>query len=268
MRIHLICSDERALEMQVKGETLLITGATSGIGRQMAVRLARYNQVIAAGRSAEKLDDLAAQSANIVPLAFYVSDSKSTPLVKKNLQEIAPKIDRVILNAGDCQYLTPQHIDWTVLDKMMSVNYFGWVNTLKVSMELLEKSPKPHIVGIGSQVIFAPFSKAEGYGASKAAATYFLKSLALDLHHRGIDVSVIHPGFVDTPLTRKNDFPMPFLMDVDEACERILAAIASRDREAIFPKRLYWLLALSKILPGYWFNKMATPHETKQTSTY
>ncbi len=252
--------------MQIKGETLLVTGATSGIGREMTLRLAEHNQVIAMGRSTQKLGDLAVESDNIVPLIFDVSDSASIPQVKQKLQATCSRLDRVILNAGDCQYLNPSHIDWSIIERMMSVNFFGWVNTLKVSMELLEKSPKPHIVGIGSQVICAPFSKAEGYGASKAAATYFLKSLALDLHHRGIDVSVIHPGFVDTPLTQKNDFPMPFLMSVDSACEQILAATASRARETIFPKRLYWLLALSKILPGYWFNKMAARHEPEKTT--
>jgi len=161
--------------MWIKGETLLITGATSGIGREMALRLAEHNQVIATGRSAKKLENLTTESENIVPLVFDVSDSFSLPHVKRKLQTICPKLDRIILNAGDCQYLTPRNLDWSIIERMVSVNFFGWVNTLKVSMELLEKSNRPHIVGIGSQVIFAPFSKAEGYGASKAAATYFFR---------------------------------------------------------------------------------------------
>jgi short-subunit dehydrogenase len=105
---------------------------------------------------------------------------------------------------------------------------------------------------VASQVTNAPFAKAEAYGASKAALQYFFNSLRIDLAPENIDVSVVNPGFVDTPLTRKNDFDMPFLMDVDDAAQRIIKQLSSRPRSYSFPKRLQALLLTSRLMPGTW----------------
>lgn len=242
--------------MDITGETILITGASSGIGRALAISLAEHNIVIALGRNGAKLGEMASGSDNIHPLIFDVSDATAIHELERKLQQLVPHIDRIILNAGDCRYLEPEHLEWSHFDRMMDVNFFGWINVLRASMPLLEKSQHPHVIGVASQVVFAPFSRASAYGASKAAAAYFLKSLALDIAYKNIDTSVIYPGFIDTPLTQKNDFAMPFLMSVESATERMLGAIAQRKREYIFPKRLKWLLNVSKIAPNFWFHKM------------
>jgi len=218
--------------------------------------LAQHNKVIAVARNEEALNELKASSVNIHTLVFDVSDNTQIATAKTHLEQLCPHLDRVILNAGDCVYLQPENIDWSIFEKMLAVNFFGWINTLRLTLELLEKAKKPHIIGIASQVIYAPFSRAEAYGASKAAAAYLLRSLALDLKFRNIDCSVIYPGFVDTPLTRNNRFSMPFLMQVDEAALRIIKAIDKRLPEHSFPRRLKCMLLLSKIMPKLWFNKM------------
>ena len=118
---------------------------------------------------------------------------------------------------------------------------------------------------IGSQVTAAPFARAEAYGASKAALRYFCDSLRIDLAGEGMDVTLVNPGFVDTPLTRRNDFPMPFLMDVEMAAQRIVKNIESRPRAYSFPLRLSAMLFLSKLMPGAW-QKMVAPKTEYTTS--
>jgi short-subunit dehydrogenase len=123
-------------------------------------------------------------------------------------------------------------------------------------------SDKPHIVGISSLAMLVPFSKAEVYGASKAALSYFLKSLRMDLRASHIDVTEVLPGFVTTPLTSKNTFNMPFVMSAEEAALRIVQGVRSRPRTFAFPKRLFWLLRLWSHLPALWERLMSPKNIT------
>lgn len=250
--------------MAITGETILITGASSGIGRALTLKLANHNTLIIVGRNKDMLAELKKTSPNIQPLVFDVSDSSQLASSKQQLLQLCSHLDRVILNAGNCIYLDPNDIDWSIFENMMAVNFFGWINTLQLTLDLLQQAKRPHIVGVASQVIYAPFSRAEAYGASKAAASYFLRSLALDLKFKNIDTSLLHPGFVDTPLTQKNHFPMPLLMSAEDAAERMLLAIEKRIPEYAFPRRLKIILALAKILPGFWFKKMAYRPESNE----
>ncbi len=238
-----------------------ITGASSGLGRSLALQLAdQGNRVIASARNQAELDKLAAQNTNIVALPCDITDEEAMEALRPLLVEISPTLDQVILNAGNCEYLDFPDPDWSAVRRVMEVNFFGTLNCVKLALPLLRKSnsDRPHVVAVVSQVTAAPFPRAEAYGASKAAMRYFFDSLRMDLAADDIDVTVVNPGFVDTPLTRKNDFPMPFLMQVDEAAERIVKNIAARPRQYSFPLRLSALLSLSKILPGVW-QKMVAP---------
>jgi short-subunit dehydrogenase len=143
----------------------------------------------------------------------------------------------------------------------MAVNVFGTVNTINAALPLLMKSEKQlkikgHVLGICSQVIFAPFTRAELYGASKAAMDYLLHSLRLDLAIYHIDISVVYPGFVDTPLTKKNGFSMPFLQTPEQAAKHIHRAVLKRPRRYVFPKILHVCLSLNRIFPSVWENLM------------
>ncbi len=241
--------------------TIWITGASSGLGRSLALALAgKGNRVIASARNQAELDKLAELDANIVALACDITDETALEAAGERILEIAPHLDQVILNAGNCEYLDFPEPDWAAIRRVMEINFFGTVNCVKMALPLLRRSTggRPHIVAVASQVTAAPFPRAEAYGASKAAMQYFFDSLRLDLAAEGIDITTVNPGFVDTPLTRKNDFPMPFLMDVDQAAARIVKNIESRPLSYSFPLRLSAMLALSKLLPGVW-QKMVAP---------
>lgn len=248
--------------------TIWITGASSGLGRSLALSLAgKGNRVIASARNEAELDKLVELDANIVALPCDITDEAGLEEAAKRILEISPHLDQVILNAGNCEYLDFPQPDWAAIRRVMEINFFGTVNCVKMALPLLRQSVngRAHIVGVASQATAAPFPRAEAYGASKAALRYFFDSLRIDLAAEDIDVTVVNPGFVDTPLTRKNDFPMPFLMDVDEAASRIVKNIESRPRNYSFPLRLSAMLALSKLLPGLW-QKMMLP-KNNQSNT-
>lgn len=237
----------------ISGEIIWLTGASSGIGRELARQLAQSgNRVIASARNKDALEQLAGELPSVTPLVFDVSDESSVATVKASLHKITDRLDRIILNAGTCEYLDIQAPDWSMIARMHAVNCAGMANTLAAGFDLLKKAPAPHVVGVSSQVINAPFPRAEAYGASKAAANYFLQALRMDLKQFGIDVSVILPGFVDTPLTRRNDFPMPFLMSAESAAAKMLRAMEKRVFTFAFPRRLSLLLWFARSMPRLW----------------
>ncbi len=249
------------------GEVIWITGASSGIGRDLALALAEAGAtVIASARRQQDLDQLAAEHEQIIPLVFDVTDESLIESTQAQIQQHSPYLDRVILNAGTCEYLDIANPDWQMMQRVMATNYFGAVNTLAVAMPLLQAcregqhnaSKRAHIVGVVSLATVVPFSRAEAYGASKAAMQYFLDSLRIDLHNDAIDVTVINPGFVKTPLTDKNDFSMPFLLDSDEAAQRMIKAIIKRPQQHDFPGRLKYLLKTLGFIPLLW-NRVIAP---------
>jgi NAD(P)-dependent dehydrogenase (short-subunit alcohol dehydrogenase family) len=244
-------------------KVIWVTGASSGLGRSLALRLAGGGAtVIASARNQQALDELATQHRNIHPLAIDITDQAACEALPARMAEITPHLDQAILNAGACEYLDFPDPDWEAIRRVMEVNFFGTVNCVKFALPLLRKSRanRAHLVVVASQVTAAPFPRAEAYGASKAALQYFFDSLRLDLAREDIDVSVVNPGFVDTPLTRRNDFAMPFLMDVEEAARRIACKLQARPRRYAFPLRLSLLLGISRILPGLW-QKLVMPQK-------
>jgi len=124
---------------------------------------------------------------------------------------------------------------------VMHVNFMGTVYCIEGAMPLLRAGNDPYLVGMSSTAAYAGLPRAEAYGASKAAVRYLFQSLDVDLHGKGMDVSVILPGFVETPLTDKNDFPMPMRITVDKAVSHILSGLDRRSREIAFP----WVFALA-----------------------
>ena len=245
----------------ITGETIWITGATSGIGYSLALAFANnHNTVIISGRNKDKLNEMTSMFSSMRSVQFDVTSRHEIDRVKNELALISPTIDRVILAAGNCEYLSfknPENDDENldIVERIMQVNLVGMVNCIHAALGLLKNANNPHIVGICSLASEAPFPRAEAYGASKAAAKYLLESLRIDLGVYNIDVTTILPGFVDTPLTRKNNFSMPFLMSADTACKRILGATSKRKMHYAFPKRLAFILWLARLFPRTWLRQ-------------
>lgn len=232
-------------------KTVLISGASSGIGEALAINLAsRGWRVLAGGRNIERLQKLCQQNSNIKTLVCDVTEQSQV----SNIAETLPALDMLILNAGNCEYINdPVHFDSALFKRVIDTNLISVGYCLEYWL------PKVNVHGqlafTSSSASFLPLPRAEAYGASKAALTYLAKTLSIDLAPHHIDVSVINPGFVKTPLTDKNDFAMPFLLTSEEAAKRIFNGVALRKAYFSFPKRFTYTLKLMRLLPNVIWQK-------------
>ena len=227
---------------------ILITGATSGIGRQLALDYHRDNhQVWALGRNQKALDELSAEGLQAVRI-----DLEDRDMARDWFTAMTP-IDLAILNAGSCEYVDLPEFDSELVSRVMRTNVESMAVSIEGVLPLLRQGERPHLVAVGSSAAYVPLSRAEAYGASKAAIEYMIRTLRIDLYREKIDVSLVCPGFVKTPLTDRNEFSMPFRLSVEEASDRIRHGIEKRRLEIHFPKRLTFILkALSLIPEALW----------------
>lgn len=234
---------------------ILITGATSGIGKELAIAYTKAShKVFALGRNQQILTELK-DIYNIIPIAADVTSLDDLNAAAIRINNEVSHIDLLILNAGTCEYIDVESFSHKPFRNVMEINFFGTVNCLEIFLPLLKKSPHPHLVGVVSMAYYLPLSRAEAYGASKAATNYLFETLAIDLKNDNIDVTVVNPGFVETPLTKRNDFPMPFMVSANEATQIILEGIQERKTEISFPKKLTIPMKLLSLLPRTWWRK-------------
>ncbi len=255
----------------IENKTIWITGAGSGIGKSLAIKLASSNNtVVISGRSRDKLQKVvdeaslhASSKVNIHILPFDVTQDKDVNKISSELFELAPRLDIIVACAGHCEYIDDLVLDINAFRRVFDVNVFGAVNTVNAAMPLLKntinhnQSARPQIVSVASLSYLAAFPRAEAYGASKAANNYLFNALYVDCANLPIDVTVVNPGFVKTPMTDTNDFDMPFLMSPEDAAERIIKGIVKRKRVVNFPKRLLLFLMIANHLPFLWFGALA-----------
>jgi NAD(P)-dependent dehydrogenase (short-subunit alcohol dehydrogenase family) len=246
-----------------------VTGASSGIGHALCLHFAKQGCiVIATARSQSGLEATYANQAAVHCLAGDVTDGTKMQQLGEQIGQRFGYLDQLFVNAGNCEYVDQLPVDVSLTERLMAVNFHGAIHTINAGLPLLKNCPKQAtIVGICSQVIFAPFCRSEGYGASKAALDYFLKSLRLDLHSSNIDVTIAYPGFVKTPLTDKNTFDMPFLISAEQAAARIDQGLISQRPSIIFPRRLKLMLGISRWLPSLWQQWMLKGQTAQLAST-
>lgn len=224
---------------------ILITGATSGIGRQLVLDYAQQGMdVIACGRNQEKLTELETECNGIETLCFDITDPHACVNALAHLPE---GIDGWIFNAGDCLYLEDGVIDLAVVKRVMDCNFYGLVHCLFACQGYFQ--PGHQVVVVGSIASHIPLPRAEVYGASKAAVDYFANTLAIPYRQRGIYLSLVYPGFVDTPLTQKNTFAMPGVISRERASEIIIKQLSRKKPHIYFPRRLTWVIRFLALLP-------------------
>ena len=231
---------------------VLITGATSGIGLALAkLYKSHHHEVIGIGRNKQVLIALENEGIEVWQL-----DLVNLNCTRNTFQKLAEKhklIDLAILNAGNCEYVDCKSFNAELIKRVFDANIITLANSIEGVLPLLRNSQKPHLAGVASMAGYLPLSRAEAYGASKVAANYLLETLAIDLKEENISVSVINPGFVKTPLTLKNDFPMPFALDVDCAAEIIFKGLAAKKSEIDFPLRLTIPMKFMSLMPRSWW---------------
>ncbi|CAM2974458.1 SDR family oxidoreductase [Vibrio mytili] len=233
--------------------SVLITGATSGIGRQLARDYADSGwHVIACGRNQSVLSELASASPNIETLRFDVTQYEDTLQALASLKSVP---DTWIFNAGGCEYMDDGIVDAKLMARIMDVNVIGVANCIEACQQYFVHGHKVVIVGSIASEVALP--RAEAYGASKAAVSYFARTLAIDLKKKGIKVVTVFPGFVETPLTDKNTFEMPMIISAKQASESIRRQLTTNKSHIYFPARFTGMLRLLSLLPYGWQAKLA-----------
>ncbi len=230
-------------------QRIWLTGASSGIGEALARALQpRCQHLFISARNAEKLAHLAEPFGNVTAISADVTDSGSLAHARSVIKQLGG-LDTLIANAGTCEYVDVSEFDAELIERVMNTNFFGLTRSVEAALPLLRQSQRGYLVAVSSSSTWLAMPRAQAYGASKAAVNYFMESMRADLAPLGMDVSVILPGFVKTPLTDQNDFDMPMMISAEDAALRIIQGLEQRRFAIHFPKRFTVLLKLLGCLP-------------------
>lgn len=237
----------------LKDSVAWVTGASSGLGLAVAKELVgRGCRVAISARSVDVLERLADEWGRdrVLPVPLDVTDREANLEAVRRIEARFGCMDIAFLNAGTCEYLDVLNFDSRMFERMMRTNFLSMVYGVEAALPALRRSTDPQLIGMSSPVRYGGLPRAEAYGASKAAGAYFMESLRLDLLPDRIPVSVVSPGFVRTPLTDRNDFPMPMRMEPDGAARIIADGIEKRKPHIHFPLLFSASFGLLSALPS------------------
>ena len=268
-RVHRDSSSKRGRDahdsgrMNWDGKIVFLTGASSGIGEALALALAKKGAVLGlVARRKELLEDLADRcrcaGGKARVFAIDVTDEESVALAADELRGEFGKIDIMIANAGisggddDTRAYKPRSVK-----KVIDINLCGAVNAVHAVVPKMIERGSGHLVAISSLAGFRGLPKSAAYSASKAGMTAFFESVRLDLKPKGIDVTIIQPGFIRTPLTSGRANKMPFLMELEKAIPHFITAIERKKRFAAFPWQLATIVRAGKFMPAWLYDRIA-----------
>ncbi len=234
------------------GKVVWLVGASSGIGRATAQLLhERGAQVVVSARNAVALQAFEAQHAGSLGLVLDATDRTAMNAAAGRIVERFGRIDLAVYCAGYYKAMRATQFDLDEMLKHDHVNYVGALHMLDVVLPVLLRQKAGHVSLVSSVAGYRGLPNSLAYGPTKAALINLAQTLYLDLHPVGLGVSVINPGFVETPLTSKNEFAMPALIKPEQAAAEIVKGWQAGDFEIHFPKRFtLWLKALSHV--GDW----------------
>jgi short-subunit dehydrogenase len=230
-----------------------VTGASSGIGREVAAQLARSGWTVAvSARRREELESLAAEHpGRIIVAPLDITDAAAVAGGLREAEaQAGRKVVRAVLNAGTYLRDTAPDFDAGRFRKQVEVNLIGTANCLEALLPGMIVAKRGQIGVVGSLAGLAGLPAAVTYSTTKAGLLAMCQSLKFDLDRAGVGISAILPGFVKTPLTAKNEFPMPYLMEVADAASAILAGLDAGRFIVAFPGGLAWPLRFLRILPA------------------
>lgn len=232
-----------------------VTGAGKGMGRALALRLARDGWTVhASARTKDDLEDLANEAnglrGDIVPKPLDICDAEACAETVNKINDDGP-LGLVILNAGTHIPTPAKDFQLDAVNTLIDVNLRGTTNCLVPVMEAMRGQGYGKIGVVASVAGYKGLPSAAAYSATKAGTIALCQSLHPELRAEGVWLSVINPGFVRTPLTDKNDFPMPFLMEVDDAVSAIIKGLERDTFEIAFPTRFVLILKFLRLLPDW-----------------
>ena len=229
-----------------------ITGASSGIGKALAVKFATEGwQIAASARRENLLQELNKEYVNIHSFPVDVTDNEKVKIVFNDIISKLKNIDLCVFCSGIHDPKSERKINIQSIRRIMEVNFFGTLNTINAAKDYFINKKSGHISIVSSVAGYRGLPNSTGYGASKAALNNLAESLYFDFGRHNVRVSLVSPGFIKTPMTDKNQFRMPFLKTPEFAAEKIYNGLVNGSNfEIDFPKELTLILKLLKILPN------------------
>lgn len=258
-------------------KVVLITGASSGIGRGLAVELARRGAKLGlVARRKDVLDEIIrdiggnedsnghSRPANVLAVTGDVQDANSMQAAAEHLQSQFGRIDVLIANAGIGGNDDPAHLDAAKFANVISTNVIGVSNSVAAVVPDMVKRGSGQLVVISSLAAYRGLPKSAAYCASKAAVSAMFESLRLDLKPRGIDVTIIHPGFIKTPLTAGRRAKLPWFLELEPAVKKILSAIEKRKKSYAFPWQLATIVRTGMVMPNAMYDWIASRNSFRE----
>ena len=232
-----------------------ITGASSGLGHALARRMAADGwRVAASARSADPLAELAKsaqdQKGEIRAIPLDVTDPAAVTAAVATIEQTLGPIDQAVLNAGSHQPVRAAGLAATAFRDLAELNLMGTVHCLEVLLPGMIARRGGRIAVVASLAGYRGLPTSAAYGMTKAGLINMAEALKPELDGYGIRLQLVNPGFVRTPLTDKNPFPMPFLMETEDAAEAFYRGLGSKRFEIVFPRRLAYLLKILRCLPA------------------
>ncbi|WP_114395078.1 SDR family NAD(P)-dependent oxidoreductase [Oleisolibacter albus] len=230
-----------------------VTGASSGIGEHVALILAARGWTVAASaRRGEVLADLARRAGGpgrILPLPLDITDPAAVRTAVAGLEAEHGPVALAVLNAGTYVPDSARTFSAEAFRQTVEVNLMGSAQCLEALLPGMIRRRLGQLVLVSSVAGYRGLPRSLAYGASKAALINLAESLKLDVERFGLKVQLVTPGFIKTPLTDRNDFPMPFLMPVEQAALRLVDALGQDRFEISFPRRFTFWLRRLRCLP-------------------
>jgi len=233
-------------------KVIWITGASTGIGRALAIKFAEKGWIVAASARRENLlKELNQINKNIYPFPVDVTNIDQCKIVSKDILEQFKNIEICVFCTGMHDPKSEKEFNLEKIRKIMEVNYFGVMNSINSIYSYYNNKKSGQISIVSSVAGYRGLPAAGAYCASKSALTSFTESLHFEMRKKSVRVSLISPGFIKTPMTDQNDFPMPMIKSPEFAAEQIYSGLIKKNSfEIHFPKAFTFIMKILRILPN------------------
>ena len=233
-------------------KVIWITGASTGIGRALAIKFAGKGWIVAASARRENLlKELNQINKNIYPFPLDVTNIDQCKIVSKDILEQFKNIEICVFCTGMHDPKSEKEFNLEKIRKIMEVNYFGVMNSINSIYSYYNNKKSGQISIVSSVAGYRGLPAAGAYCASKSALTSFTESLHFEMRKKNVRVSLISPGFIKTPMTDQNDFPMPMIKSPEFAAEQIYSGLIKKNSfEIHFPKAFTFIMKILRILPN------------------
>ena len=239
-------------------KVIWITGASSGIGKALAIKFAKEGWKVAiSARRENLLNEIAKNYNGIFPYPLDVTDSKKCELVFNSIKEKFKNVDISVFSTGIHDPKSEKSLDLNKVRQIMEVNFFGTINSVNAVYKYYKERKSGQISIVSSVAGYRGLPAGGAYCASKSALTSFTESLNFDMKRKNVRVSLISPGFIKTPMTDQNDFPMPMIKTPEFAAEEIYNGLVKKNAfEIHFPKSFTFIMKILQILPNWAYFKL------------